>query len=256
MMSTTRQLDGLGYVVLPDVIGLPMVDKLLSSIESSFSIEGDRAGSEFKQEPGTRRLANLVAKSSVFWDLITHPRIHPLVEHVLGNSVKLSSLNARSVNSHWNRPQPLHCDMGALPDSKGNWVCNVVWMLDDFTADNGPLRVIPGSHRWHELPQDVLDDPFDDHDQQVILTGTAGSAIVMNAHLWHGGMANHTSESRTAVHAFFCRRDKPQQQFQKQLLPNDIQDMLPPKLRDILAIDDELNDRLAEFEAPRSGFLT
>jgi hypothetical protein len=31
--------------------------------------------------------------------------------------------------------QPLHCDTGALPDEKGNSVCNVVWIVDDFTAE-------------------------------------------------------------------------------------------------------------------------
>ena len=40
----------------------------------------------------------------------------------------------------------------------------------------------------------------------------------MNAHLWHGGTANHSSAPRLAMHAFYCRDDKPQQQYQKQLL--------------------------------------
>ena len=47
--------------------------------------------------------------------------------------------------------------------------------------------------------------------------------MVMNAHLWHGGTANRTAAPRLAMHAFYCRRDKPQQQYQKQLLRPEVQ---------------------------------
>jgi ectoine hydroxylase-related dioxygenase (phytanoyl-CoA dioxygenase family) len=146
--------------------------------------------------------------------------------------------------------------MGALPDDRGAWVCNTVWMLDDFTERNGALRVIPGSHRLNLLPQDALEDLLADHPQQRVVTGTAGSVIVMNAHLWHGGLANRTLRPRTAVHAFYCRRDKPQQQYQKQLLDVDLQASLTPELRTLLALDDALNDELSSQDVVRSGFLT
>ncbi|HVA46346.1 MAG TPA: phytanoyl-CoA dioxygenase family protein [Pirellulales bacterium] len=246
-----RQLDDLGYVLLPNLMGHDLQSRLRDGVEQLFALEGAAAGSEFKPEPGARRLANLVNKGDVFREIVLHPVVLPLVEHVLEGSVKLSSLNARSANPHGDKPQPWHCDMGALPDRRGAWVSNVVWMLDDFTQDNGALRVVPGSHRFNRLPQDVLEDPLADHPRQCVVTGAAGSVIVMNAHLWHGGMANRTSRPRTAVHAFYCRRDKPQQQYQKQLLDAD----LPAALRELLALDDALNDELCRQNVVRSGFL-
>ena len=42
-------------------------------------------------------------------------------------------------------------------------MCNTVWMLDDFTPDNGATRMIPGSHKWGKRPQDVLADPEAPH---------------------------------------------------------------------------------------------
>ena len=84
------------------------------------------------------------------------------------------------------------------PTSRGDWVCNSVWMLDDFTVDNGALRVVPGSHRWKTLPQDVLDDCFAAHPEQTLITGRAGSVVVMNAHIWHAGLENRTAFPRTA----------------------------------------------------------
>ena len=253
--SAQQHLDDDGYVLLPKLIPQSLLAELRQHVELLFEREGDQAGSEIKQEAGSRRLANLMAKGSVFWPLLTDPRVLPLVQHVLNGEAKLSSLNVRSVNANWDQPQPLHCDMGAIADEAGFWVCNVVWMLDDFTLDNGPLRVVPGSHRWGRLPQQELHDPTAEHPRQNVITGEAGSAIVLNAHAWHGGMANHTSQSRTAIHAFYCRRDKPQQQYQKSLLPAHIQRELSDELRELLAIDDADNDRLATQQTQRSGFL-
>lgn len=250
-----QQLDDLGFALLPQVMDAALLSNLRAEVERLFAAEGEKAGAEFKMEQGARRLANLANKAGVFREIIVHPAVMPLVEHVLQRSVKLSSVNARSVNPYRDQPQPLHCDMGALPDERGPWVCNTVWMLDDFREQNGALRVIPGSHRWNRLPQQALEDPLADHPQQQIVTGPAGSVIVMNAHLWHGGMANQTGRARTAVHAFYCRRDKPQQQYQKQLLDADLQAGLSPALRELLALDDPLNDELSSQAVVRSGFL-
>ena len=167
----------------------------------------------------------------------------------------MSSLNARSADPGTDVGQPLHVDMSAIPDAKGYWVCNTVWMLDDFTLENGATRMVPGSHKWGTRPQDVLDDPLAPHPDEVLLTGKAGSIAVMNAHMWHGGTANRTAAPRLAMHAFYCRRDKPQQQYQKKLLRPEVQAGLSGEVRDILALDDPLNDELSASVTVRSGFL-
>jgi ectoine hydroxylase-related dioxygenase (phytanoyl-CoA dioxygenase family) len=77
----------------------------------------------------------------------------------------------------------------------------------------------------------------------------------MNAHMWHGGTANRSPKPRLAMHAFYCRRDKPQQQYQKQLLRQEVQASLTGDLRDLLALDDPLNDVLSAAVTVKSGFL-
>ncbi len=156
-------------------------------------------------------------KGEVFRAAIALPDVLDLVRHVLGRDCKLSSLNARSADPARDVGQPLHVDMGAIPDEKGYWVCNTVWLLDDFTRDNGPTRMIPGSHSGERGRRTCSTIRMAPHPQEVLLTGTAGSIVVMNAHMWHGGTANRTAAPRLAMHAFYCRRDKPQQQYQKQL---------------------------------------
>jgi ectoine hydroxylase-related dioxygenase (phytanoyl-CoA dioxygenase family) len=177
------------------------------------------------------------------------------MDAVLGPRYKLSSLNARSANPRSHSRQPLHVDMGLLPDARGYSVCNSVWMLDDFTTENGALRVVPGSHRWGKKPQDELPDPEGSHPDEKLVTGKAGTVVIMNAHLWHGGTENRTDAPRGALHAFYCRYDIPQQQYQKRLIPPDLQARFGPVLRSVLALDDPLNDELSAPMQRASGFL-
>jgi ectoine hydroxylase-related dioxygenase (phytanoyl-CoA dioxygenase family) len=249
-----RQLDEAGYVVLEGLMGADLLHALRHRIGELFAEEGERAGQEFRTEAHAGRLANLVDKGDVFRRAIAHPGVLDGVRHVLGD-LKLSSLNARSANPHGDAGQPLHVDMAAVPDERGYWVCNTIWMLDDFTRDNGATRVVPGSHTWGTRPQEVLADPDAAHPAEILVTGRAGGVVIMNAHLWHGGTANRTAAPRLAMHAFYCRRDKPQQQYQKKMLRPEVQAALSPELRELLALDDPLNDQLSANVAVRSGFL-
>ena len=242
-------------MILENFMSPALLHGLRTRVEELFEIEGQNAGSEFRQEAGTRRLANLVDKGELFREMIVAPRILEYVASVIGPDFKLSSLNARSANPHSESDQPLHADMGGIPDEQGYWVCNTVWLLDDFTPDNGATRVVPGTHLLKRLPQDVLADVCAPHPAQKLVLGKAGTVVVMNAHAWHGGTANRTASPRRALHGFYCRRDKPQQQYQKQLLRPETQLCLTALQRKVLALDDPLNDQLSSKTTRQSGFL-
>src|SRR5262245_59677563 len=153
--AQARRLDEDGYLVLDGLLSADLLARLRERVGQLFAQEGAAAGAEFKQEPGCRRLANLVDKGDVFREVIAHPQVLGYVRQVLGPDLKLSSLNARAADPGGGA-QPLHADMGAVADARGYWVCNTVWLLDDYTPDNGALRLVPGSHRWGRLPQEAL----------------------------------------------------------------------------------------------------
>ncbi len=245
--SDRRQLDEQGYLVLPGLMGAELLEALRRRIDELFAEEGAAAGAEFKQEPGARRLANLVNKGRVFEEVILTPQVLDAMWHVLGPRFKLSSLNARSADPYGESGQPLHVDGGAVADDSGYCVCNSVWMLDDFTPENGATRMVPGSHCWKRIPPPDLYDP---HPLEQLVTGTAGTVVIMNAHMWHGGTANRTARPRRAMHVYYTRWDKPQQQYQKRL-----QARLAPEARRILALDDPLNDDLSATGSGVSGFM-
>jgi ectoine hydroxylase-related dioxygenase (phytanoyl-CoA dioxygenase family) len=250
-----RQLDTDGYLVLENLMGEALLEQVRRRVDELFEQEGDQAGSEFKQEPHSRRLANLVDKGELFEEIIHTPSVLECMEHVLGPRFKLSSLNVRSADPENGWAQPLHADGGALADDRGYWVCNSVWMLDDFTVDNGATRLVPGSHRWGVTPQEVVSDLYAAHPREMLLTGRAGTVVVMNAHMWHGGTANRTAAHRRAMHVYYTRWDKPQQQYQKRLLRAEVQSRLSPESRRLLALDDPLNDELSSQFSNISGFL-
>lgn len=250
-----RALEDRGFLKLEALLAPSFQAALTLRMEELFAAEGDQAGAEFRLEPGSRRLANLVDKDPLFASCIARPELLPYVGAVIGDRFKLSSLNGRSAEPHNGVAQPLHADGGSLPDERGSWVCNLVLMLDDFTRENGPLRVVPGTHRSGRLPGQVLSDPAGRHPDEEVVTGRAGDVVVMNAHMWHGGMANETDRPRRALHVYFTRWDKPQQQYQKRLLRPEVAARLSPTERALCALDDTLNDELCATGEGKSGFL-
>ncbi len=257
MLSPRQQneIDELGYVIFENLMPPDFLNALRRQVEKLFEAEGEEAGREFRMEPGSRRLANVVDKGEIFERVILHPAVLESTEAILGPRFKLSSLNVRSANPRNGVSQPLHADTGAVADEIGYSVANSVWMLDDFTLKNGAMRVVPGSHKWRKLPQDVLADPGAAHPEEILITGSAGTVVVMNAHMWHGGTANGTDGPRCALHAFYTRWDKAQQQYQKKLLRRETAERLSPEARRILALDDALNDELCARQTNMSGFL-
>ena len=250
--SERRQLDEQGYLILPGLMSVEQLEALRRRVDELFAEEGDNAGGEFKQEPGARRLSNLVNKGRIFEEVMLTPRVLDCMAHVLGGRFKLSSVNVRSTDPHSEADQPLHADSGAIADDSGYIVCNSVWMLDDFTSENGATRFVAGSHLWRRLPEPGYYRP---HPEQQLVLGKAGDVVVMNAHMWHGGTANRTAASRRAMHVYYTRFDQPQQQYQKRWLSPEVQAQLAPEARRILALDDPLNDELSATGSGKSGFM-
>lgn len=247
-----RQLDELGFAILRDFVDPDWLLQLRLRLEEIFEQQGENAGHEFRAEPFARQTSNLVDKGEVFERMVGDSRLLVYASHVLNGGFKLSSVSARSTNPHAAEAQPLHTDMNRLPDENGPSVFNSLWLLDDFTEDNGATRVVPGSHLWGQLPGQVMRDPRLPHDQQMLILAPAGSVVVYNAHLWHGGTANHTGRHRRALHASFVRRDLPQQQWQKKHLRPETQRRMEGVMRYLLALDDAFNDELCAATQPAS----
>jgi ectoine hydroxylase-related dioxygenase (phytanoyl-CoA dioxygenase family) len=233
--SEKRQLDELGYLPLPGLMTPQQVKAIRARVEQLIAEEGEQAGGEFHQETGSHRLANLVDKDPLFEICYSHPRVLAAMNHVLNGEFKLSSLNGRAALPGAGG-QAFHADWPGGVDPSDFQVCNSIWLLVDFTEDNGATRVVPGSHNTGQHPNDVLEDPMAAHPDEILLTGSAGTVVIFNSHLWHAGTTNHTETPRYALHSYFTRRRQPQQQDQRALLSGETIDRLSPGQRFILDV--------------------
>jgi ectoine hydroxylase-related dioxygenase (phytanoyl-CoA dioxygenase family) len=229
-------LDEHGYLPLPNLLSADQVNDLNRRLAELAAAEGERAGLEAHQEPGTIRLANLVDKDPRFEICFTHPRVLAAINHVLRGNFKLSSLNARAALPGEGLQQ-LHADWGGAVAPGDYYVCNSIWLLDGFTAENGATRVVPGSHRWGKTPRQAMADPRAPHPDEVMLLARAGTVVIFNSHTWHGGTLNRTDKPRRAMHSYFCRRDQEQQTNQRASLSPETVARLSPAARYILDVD-------------------
>lgn len=231
-----RHLDEQGYVALPGALGPDEVTVLRALFDALVTAEGDRAGIEVSQEEGAPRLANLVDKDPRFDLCWNNPRQLAAVAHVLGwHELKLYSLNGRSPTAGHGQ-QALHADWREAVEPGDYQVCNSIWMLDDFTEENGATRVVPGSHRFGRRPGDDMPDPRRPHPQEVLLLGEAGTCVVFNGHLWHGGTINTSGAPRRALHGAFARREHRQQTVQADYLRPETVGRLSPEQRYLLEV--------------------
>jgi ectoine hydroxylase-related dioxygenase (phytanoyl-CoA dioxygenase family) len=134
-------------------------------------------------------------------------------------------------------------------------------MLDEMTLDNGPTRVVPGSHRWAPINVPYVNQadweptPLSAEDQarvpadlgalypgEVLVTAPAGSAIVCNSSMWHSGTTKRADVPRRMLHLTYTRRDLPQQLVQLDHLTQALYDRMSPVHRYLL-----------EIEPPREG---
>lgn len=73
----------------------------------------------------------------------------------------------------------------------------VIWAITDFTAANGATRLVPGSHHWP-------DERRPQEDEFVQATMPAGSAIVYNGSVLHGGGENRSDGTRLGLFLGYC----------------------------------------------------
>lgn len=189
------------------------------------------------QEAGTARLANLVDKGEVFKVALSHPRVLAAIAHVLESDMKLSSLNSRAALPGQGL-QGLHADWPKAVEPGDYQVCNSIWLLDDFTKDNGATRLVAGTHLSGKMPGEVMADPTASHPDEELLLAPAGTVVVFNSHTWHGGTLNRTDAPRRAIHSYWTRRSQPQQLNQRKSLSAETKAGFSVPLQYLLDVED------------------
>ena len=229
--SEKKQLDQKGYIVIPDVLSLAEIDHYRSRLLQLAEIEQDK-GIALSHSDGKGQLVRwLVNKGKSFERLVAHPRVVPYFEHMLGEDYILSTLTSNIIRPGA-KDSNYHIDhtLSQMPEPLPSFpvFVNSLWLLDDFSAENGGTRFVPESHLRLKKPSpDLSTDP-----DEIRLHAPKGSVFLFNGAIWHAAGANVTESDRIAL-ICFCGRSfmKPQFDFVNHLKEEVYQRSTPEMLR-------------------------
>ncbi len=236
-----QQLETDGFVLLPNLISDTECCRYKALLENDYKkyvnlyedAESLPLGS-LANKSGEKVVFNLHNKDISWFRLFNHPEILKILDVLLkqgsynnAEPYYLNNISARCpLKDH--PGQQLHIDSN-IPGLNQCIVANVLWLLDDFSLDNGATRVVPGSHKWQEFAPDGKSHP-----DEISIIAPKGSALIFNAGLWHGGAENASGESRWALALGYARWFiKPSFDFMKNT-PEHIYKVLSDEQKDLL----------------------
>ena len=215
-----------GYTILERVIEPALLDALTASLSTLEQLLDARPAGNVFEGTRTVRIYNLLARGEVWTRVPVHPAVLPIVEGVLDAGCLVSSLSSIAIGPS-ETPQPLHADDHLIPLPRPHvpLVCNTMWALTDFTAENGATRLVPGSHLWPAVPL------LGQRHESIPAVMPRGSVLVWNGSLWHGGGANTTAGRRVGVAMNYCAGWMRQQENQQLGIPLPVARSFSPRLR-------------------------
>ncbi len=202
-VAEKEALDKMGYVMLPNVWDASSTERLREALETAIRQEQQ---TDSAPQTGTRQVAKLASRNAVFDGIYTNPRLLAAAYHVLARAFKVFQLSGRDPLPGYGL-QGLHNDWYARMPSDPYYLVTTISLLDDFTASNGATRVIPGSHLWPKQLPKAMTQPLSNHPDQRVVIGKAGSVLIFNGHLYHGGTRNDSKLPRRVITCQFVARN-------------------------------------------------
>jgi ectoine hydroxylase-related dioxygenase (phytanoyl-CoA dioxygenase family) len=216
-----------GYTIVEGVIDADAVRALRDDVRRLEDELATRPAPNLFEGVRTLRIYNLLVHGELYQHIPIHPRVLPIIEGVLDRGCLVSSLSSIDIGPG-EAAQPLHADdqLIPLPKPHVSIICNTMWALTDFTEANGATRVVPGTHRADRSPQ-----PYGEPVQTVAAEMPAGSVMVFDGSIWHGGGANRSDGWRLGIAMNYCAGWLRQQENQQLGIPLEIARAFSPRLR-------------------------
>lgn len=235
------------------------IDEYRRIIDFLLEKESWRGGWEGKEEymkyqkvfqPGAYRLGNLFNKHELFLKLLTEKNILKTIYAILGDDIKFGGLDMREPKKGTGL-QDLHIDW--IPKkSENEKTQNIVAFifLDDANKSNGPIRIVPKTHKKTGWIQEHLKDRSS-HPDEIFVEVKKSGIILMDGNLWHSGTTNTSGNRRRVLFMDIRRRDIPQLLNQKIYLDEITQKKLTDIEKFLLGVRD--NDAVFEDRVFTAG---
>lgn len=165
--------------------------------------------------PALRRVNCPSDISPEYEDVMRNSAMVDMAADVIGENLKFlhCKINLKLPDS--NTEVGFHQDFAYVPHTNSD-IVTALLMLDDVTAENGALTVVPGSHQGpvHSLYRGdrftgaVADDVTADAKRRAVpAIGKAGSVCLMHGRLLHGSAVNRSPRSRNLYICIYTAAD-------------------------------------------------
>lgn len=182
-------LDRDGYLVIPRALDDVSVVRLRAAFEHAPA-----------QSDGTQHvpISEATPHRDAWRALSEHPLIAAAAGHILARPFRVRDIHGRNPLPGYGQ-QGLHADWPPRNKHDPWFAVTALWMLDDFTRENGATRILPGSHHLIRPISKTYAQPLSRHPDELVITGSAGSVLIFNGHLWHSGRRNESDGPRRAA---------------------------------------------------------
>ena len=167
------------------------------------------------EKPALRRVQSPEEVSNVYAHVMRNAPMVDYCAELIGPAIRFHHGKVNSKLPGTATQIKRHQDFPFQPMTNDDLITCLLF-VDDVTLKNGPLEVLPGSHKgplyshWHNgvftgaVNEEVIRRQID---KVVKCTGPAGSVCMMHASLLHGSAPNLSDQSRTLYIATYYSED-------------------------------------------------
>jgi len=216
-----EQFENTGFLFFPSLFSTEEITRVKDTVPDLYAEERPEI---FREKDGVTPRTGFASHtySEMFARLGRHPRMVTPVEQILGEDVYMHQYKVNGKKAFDGDVWQWHQDFGTwhrddgMPEPRA---MNIAVFLDEVNEFNGPLYLIPGSHRQgvveagHDLsttsyPLWTLDNnkvkELVDQGGIVAPKGPPGSMLVFHGCLVHGSPPNMTPWDRVIVYLSLC----------------------------------------------------
>lgn len=225
------QFESEGYLFLPGAFTPPEAGLLHTGADEVFAMQREEV---WRESSGVARTAFAAHEyHETFRRLGRHPRLIGPVMQILGGPVYMHQFKVNAKAAFNGEVWQWHQDFGTwhrddeMPEPRA---MNIAVFIDDVTAANGPLLMIPRSHRhgvvsathdkqttsyplWSLSEEKVTE--LADQGGCVAPTGPGGSVLLFSSLMVHASPPNISPLSRNIVYLSLCHVDNHIRRFQR-----------------------------------------
>jgi phytanoyl-CoA hydroxylase len=167
------------------------------------------------ETPALRRVQSPEEVSEVFADVMRNARTVDFCAELIGPGIRFHHGKVNTKLPGTPTKVAFHQDFPFEPMTNDDMITCLLF-IDDVTLENGPLEVVPGTHKgplfshWHNgrFTGSVSDEVLNQHKDRIEkCTGKAGSVCLMHASLLHGSAPNNSDGARTLYIATYYAED-------------------------------------------------